>query len=145
MARPVHRVLRSYTSLHLLAVYVAYVGGLPGFGEGLQPGSAEPALRAVGLWHPRVALGMLPLLGLLLLVSLSAAVAFPAHHTHCAMKRQAGCQLHSFGLGRMTVLLYRGRGLVYTGGCTCGNAVNRPSQWPAQQFVSYCRLHCMHT
>ncbi|GAB4823805.1 hypothetical protein N2152v2_010851 [Parachlorella kessleri] len=74
VARPVHRVLRSYTSLHLLAVYVAYVGGLPGFGEGLQPGSAEPALRAVGLWHPRVALGMLPLLGLLLLATLHAHI-----------------------------------------------------------------------
>ena len=73
VCRPVHGILRSYTSLHLLAVYAAYVGSLPGFGEALQPASAEPALRAVGLWHPRVVLGMLPLLGLLLLVSLSAA------------------------------------------------------------------------
>ena len=72
-----HKILRSYTSLHLLATYVAYVGGLPGFEEALQPASAQPALRAVGLWHPRVLSGMLPLLGLLLLVSLSAAVSFP--------------------------------------------------------------------
>ncbi len=69
LGRPLHLLLRAYTSLHLVAVYSAYVGGLPGFGEALQPEGAETALRAVGLWRPRVALGMLPLLGLLLLVS----------------------------------------------------------------------------
>ena len=68
LGRPRHRLLRCYATLHLAAVYAAYVGGLPGFGAALQPAGAEAALRTLGLWAPRVAPGMLPLLGLLLLV-----------------------------------------------------------------------------
>lgn len=68
LGRQLHLLLRCYASAHLAAVYAVYVGGLPGFGAVLQPEAAEPALRVAGLWQPRVALAMLPTLGLLLLV-----------------------------------------------------------------------------
>lgn len=71
LGRPLHRLLRAYASLHLAAAYAAYVGGLPGFGAALQPeGQVEHVLRLLGLWHPRVAAGMLPVLGILVLVGL---------------------------------------------------------------------------
>lgn len=64
-----HWLLRIFCSLHLLAVYAAFVGGLPGFRAILQPEQQKQLLFAIGLWHPSVAAGMLPLLALLLLVS----------------------------------------------------------------------------
>ena len=63
-----HWLLRIYGTLHLLAVYAALVGGMPGFNHVLQPAQQKPLLTVIGLWHPSVAAGMLPPLGLLLLV-----------------------------------------------------------------------------
>jgi hypothetical protein len=56
-------------SLHLAALYAAYVGGLPGFDAVLQPPDRQQLLSLVGVWQPSVTAGMLPVLGLLLLVS----------------------------------------------------------------------------
>ena len=62
---------RTACSLHLVAVYTFYVGGLPGFGAALQPAAGQKLLEALGLFQPSVAAGMVPLLGLLLLVRLA--------------------------------------------------------------------------
>ena len=70
-----HWLLRIYGTFHLLAVYAALVGGLPGFKHILQPAHQKPLLTAIGLWHPSVAAGMLPLLGLLLVVSCCTCTA----------------------------------------------------------------------
>ncbi len=73
-------------SLHLLAAFAAYVGGLPGTGDVLQPADQQQLLGIVGLWRPSVVVGMLPLLGLLLLASLHSAVDAAVH---CLAHEQA--------------------------------------------------------
>lgn len=63
-----HRILRSYTSLHLAATYILLVAHLPGLSHWLEPKAAQDVLQILGLWHPTVHKGILPALGLLLLV-----------------------------------------------------------------------------
>jgi hypothetical protein len=63
-----HLLLRLYTSTHLLAAYIFFVGGLDGWSRWLQPDNWSPELRVLGLWYPSVVGGIMPLLGLLLLV-----------------------------------------------------------------------------
>lgn len=67
---PTHLFVRAYASLHLLALYVAAVVALPPVRALLPalPKHVVQALKAMGLWHPDVAAGLLPLLGLVLLV-----------------------------------------------------------------------------
>lgn len=65
-------MLRSYCSMHMAALYVAYVGGLQGFGSLLQPKEWQALLTAVGAWQPAAAATMLPVLALLLLVRLAS-------------------------------------------------------------------------
>jgi hypothetical protein len=59
--------LRGYASLHLLALYGAVLGGLPGL-AGLQPEGARPTLSMLGLWDPSITGDLAPVLSVLLLV-----------------------------------------------------------------------------
>ncbi|GLI70151.1 hypothetical protein VaNZ11_014963, partial [Volvox africanus] len=70
-APPAHRLLRLYASMHLLALYAAMCGQLPGLGF-LQPEAWADVLRLVGLWAPRRAANCLPLLGALVLATAHA-------------------------------------------------------------------------
>lgn len=76
-----HWLLRGYCSLHLVAAFATYVGGLPGTGGALQPPDLQQPLTIIGLWRPSVALGMLPVLGLLLLATLHGAVGGAVRRT----------------------------------------------------------------
>jgi hypothetical protein len=61
-------VVRGYAALHLLAVYLGVVAGLPGLPvHRYLPHGARHALRLLGLWAPRPA-AMLPVLVAMLLV-----------------------------------------------------------------------------
>ena len=64
-----HRLLRFYAALHLAALYLAAAAALPGLSPWLQPQHAQPLLQALGLWEPSIVASMLPVLGLLVLVS----------------------------------------------------------------------------
>ena len=64
-----HRLLRVYATLHLAALYLASAAALPGLSPWLQPQRAQPLLQALGLWEPSIVAAMLPVLGLLVLVS----------------------------------------------------------------------------
>ena len=63
-----HLALRAYTSLHLAATYVLLVAHLPGLSHWLEPKTLQQTLQLLGLWQPSVHKGILPILGLLLLV-----------------------------------------------------------------------------
>lgn len=67
-----HLVLRAYASLHLAATYILLVAHLPGLSHYLEPGVAQKTLQILGLWHPGVRKGILPILGVLLLVTPSS-------------------------------------------------------------------------
>ena len=54
--------------MHLCAMYMAAVVGLPGVKEALQPLAARPTLEALGLWDVNVVRCMVPPLALHLLV-----------------------------------------------------------------------------
>lgn len=61
-------VVRGYAALHLLAMYLGVVAGLPGLPvHRYLPHGARHALRLLGLWAPRPA-AMLPVLVAMLLV-----------------------------------------------------------------------------
>lgn len=64
-----HRLLRLYAALHLAALYLSAAAALPGLSPWLQPQRAQPLLQALGLWQPSIVASMLPVLGLLVLVS----------------------------------------------------------------------------
>ena len=64
-----HRLLRLYAALHLAALYLAAAAALPSLSPWLQPQRAQPLLQALGLWQPSIVASMLPVLGLLVLVS----------------------------------------------------------------------------
>ncbi|PRW58918.1 piezo-type mechanosensitive ion channel-like protein isoform X1 [Chlorella sorokiniana] len=97
--------LRCYCSLHLVAAFVAYVGGLPGTDDVLQPANQQQLLTVLGLWRPSVLLSMLPLLGLLLLASLHSAVDAAVH-------RLAREQAYLSSVGG--VQTWHSPGLIYT-------------------------------
>ena len=50
---PDHSAIRMFASVHLLALYIAMCGQLPGL-EALQRPELEVWLRAIGLWDPQV-------------------------------------------------------------------------------------------
>ena len=50
---PDHAPIRIFASMHLLALYIAMCGQLPGL-EALQRPELEGWLRAIGLWDPQV-------------------------------------------------------------------------------------------
>lgn len=79
LGRQRHLLLRGYASVHLAAVFAAYVGGLPGMGGALQPAELQQPLSIVGLWDPTVAVGMMPTLGLLLLATLHSSIDRAVH------------------------------------------------------------------
>ncbi|EFJ40274.1 hypothetical protein VOLCADRAFT_99955 [Volvox carteri f. nagariensis] len=68
---PAHSMLRLYASLHLLALYAAMCGQLPGLGF-LQPDPWVTTLRLVGLWAPCRTADCLPLLATLVLATVHA-------------------------------------------------------------------------
>lgn len=70
---PSHRLLRLYASMHLLALYVAMCGELPGL-RVLQPVAWATTLRLVGLWEPNRTADCLPLLGALVLATAHAVL-----------------------------------------------------------------------
>lgn len=72
-APPAHRVLRFYASVHLLALYVAMCGQLPGLRR-LQRPEWQQVLELVGLWDPSLASDCLPLLATLMLATVHAVL-----------------------------------------------------------------------
>ncbi|KXZ45123.1 hypothetical protein GPECTOR_58g572 [Gonium pectorale] len=70
-APPAHRRLRLFASLHLMALYGAMCGQLPGL-RALQRPQWEGALRLVGLWDPARTCDLLPLFGALVLATAHA-------------------------------------------------------------------------
>lgn len=72
-----HWVMRAFACGHLIAMYTAVITWLPGLPSLLHPTVAERVLEALGVWHPSVAKGMLPVLLALVLVSMSSQVHVP--------------------------------------------------------------------
>ncbi len=64
-----HWVLRVFASGHLVVMYLALLTWLPGLPSLLHPSLAQGVLEALGVWHPSIVKGMLPVLLVLLLVS----------------------------------------------------------------------------
>lgn len=96
LGRQRHLLLRGYASAHLAAVFATYVGGLPGTGGALQPAELQQPLSIVGLWDPTVAVGMLPVLALLLLATLHSSVDRAVHsgaqQQHHRWAREGSCR-----------------------------------------------------
>lgn len=65
-----HWLVRITGSIHILAIYVLYILKLPAFSHFLHFESARNVLEILGLWHLTRAKSMLPLIGLLILVTI---------------------------------------------------------------------------
>lgn len=64
-----HWVLRCFASLHLLVMHLAVVTWLPGVPSLLHPPAMHGVMEALGVWHPQLVKGMLPVLLALVMVS----------------------------------------------------------------------------
>lgn len=127
-----HRVLRGYASLHLAATYAAYVGGLDGLPATVQPEGWEGWLSVLGLWHPRVVPGMLPLLALLLLVRLLRPGCWPV--CGCWQGQHEGACQKSHRVFRFNSVV---EGILHTAGTatqTAAPAPIPPRLWPAPRI-----------
>ncbi|KAK9824077.1 hypothetical protein WJX72_007565 [[Myrmecia] bisecta] len=69
-----HWLLRIYASLHVVAMYTVMVDDLPGIPPVLQPAPAQPVFEDLGLWHPSIRRGILPVLATLLLATAHASL-----------------------------------------------------------------------